>query len=160
MIGVIDSIYSGYIDSIYKSAAVELPNAYLPKMSALLLIYFAFQILRYWYLKIRVDDSPKIDTVLNYTFVALTFNSIFFALTLAGLSIFIIARPDYVQRIMAYSQSSLVILHPYIGNNKYIVLKSQHEQITSADSFERFNGEVTHLVRMHGLTLREFDPLK
>lgn len=154
----VDGIYSGYLDSIYRSAAFDLPNIYQQKIAALLLIIVGL----FW----GVSIATKYDwrSMLSKLFPATSTNVIhairvyflIVALSLLVMGMFLLSKADYVQKTILYSCRSLEILHPYIGEEKYLILKSEYHQVDSAKAFERFNSKLIALSKENKVSLPEF----
>ncbi len=166
-IELVSSIYTGYLDSIYKSSAYDVPNVYQQKVAALLLIivgvYWVVAMLREYNLwKIlshRLEENTAPITSKMYRkFFRLYFLGL--GLLLLTLGMFLISKADYIQKTIKYSYQSMDILHPYIGNQKYLYLKSEYHQVTTAEDFLRFNEKIISYAKLNGAKLPEFDAIE
>lgn len=70
-----------------------------------------------------------------------------------------VARHQATNHITTYSIQSMDILRPYIGEQKYILFRSNFLQIKSADQFERFNLSLIQEAKASGVSLPDFEPL-
>jgi len=147
-IQLVDGIYTGYLDSIYKSAAYDLPNVYQQKIAALIFIIvgatWAGSLISRsnWWQRLASylpqERRTKFSAISSAYFLGV-------ALSVFAMGIFLISKADYVQKTISYSHQSLEILHPYIGTDRYLLLKSEYYRITSASSFEKFNDQIIAL---------------
>ncbi|MEL6116877.1 hypothetical protein P0Y67_16830 [Photobacterium sp. SP02] len=162
-IRLVDGIYTGYLDSIYKSAAYDLPNIYQQKIAALILIivglvWIGTLVKNYnWWEKLIARLPEDKCSILSTTYTTLfRAYSFLIALSLFTMGMFLISKADYVQKTNAYSHQSLEILHPYVGTERYLMLKSEYYRVTSSSSFEKFNSQIKTLANKHQIMLPEF----
>lgn len=166
IIQFVNKIYSGYIDSIYKSAAFDLPNSYQVKIAALLMILFG----AYWsiiilsnfdFLKSYKSEHTSTHAE-NFSKQLYNYFQLIFllaSLTLFGMGLFMLPRTDYIQQTISYSFRSMEILRPYIGDELYLNLKSEYYRIESSKEFDSFNTQIVDLANRNNIKLPKFKKL-
>jgi hypothetical protein len=69
------------------------------------------------------------------------------------------ARNEAIQKTRSYSLISLDILHPYVGGERFIQLKSEFLQVKTSEEFYSFNKVIVHEAKINALAIPEFDPI-
>jgi hypothetical protein len=159
IVSLFSNLYSGYLDSIYVEASKNLPDIYQKKIAFLILTIFSGYLV-FVSLKYGGWQSPffkRIGVRLNRV---LPFNGLLMGFSIFIISYFALAKFDYVQEIKSYSQHSLEILRPYIGENEYLMLKSEYYQIGSSKDFFIFNDNIIEQANKHEVNLLEIDLIK
>ena len=163
----VDSINSGYLDSIYKSAAYDLPNIYQQKIVGLILvivgIYWLYSLLnKYDWCRLLPEslDKEKRTKLINQITHISRIYFLIISLFLIGFGVFLLSKSDYIQKTISYSYRSLEILRPFIGEKKYIELKSDYYQVDSSNLFTAFNLKIKLLSKQHKVKLPEFEIIK
>ena len=146
-IRLVGSIYSRYIDNLYKNASYDMPNFYQMKISGLLLFLSGGLVV---YLFFPDITGIKKEFEIGVYLVAMLFS---------GAGFFLLPRADYLQKINSYSLMSMEILRPYIGEEAYIRLRSDCFQVTSKDEFFNFNNTLKEYADKHNIQLPGFKPI-
>ncbi len=146
IVGLVSSIYGGYLDSIYESATKDIPDIYQKKIVLLIYIvlgnYLIFVSLKYgnW----RSPFFSRLSTAVSNR---LHVHGLIIGCWLLVFSFFGLSKTDYSQEIKYYSFHSMEILRPYIGENKYLSLKSSYYQIASSTQFQAFNKKLVEAAK-------------
>lgn len=151
------SIYSGYIDNLYRDALYDIPNFYQMKIAGLLFFLSGGLVV---YLFFPENGCNWLHTNLLTAFKkGLEIGFYFGAMLFSGTGVSLMSRADYLQRINAYSMKSMEILRPYIGEEAYIRLRSDCFQVTSRDGFMSFNDTLKEYADKHQIQLPGFKPI-
>jgi hypothetical protein len=150
----VSSIYSGYLDSIYVKAAKDVPDLYTLKIPLLILIIVSAIII------FEVCDKSE-NTILSH-FKELNRRTFYSwqGIVLGG-AIFVVAfysliQVDYAENVKSYSHSSMEILRPFIGDENYLILKSQYLRIKSENDFTSYRKLLIEYSEKHSIDLPDF----
>ena len=153
------NIYSGYLDAIYDSASMYIPDIYQIKISFLILIIVSLSMIFFslkngnWKFNGFININKELKQ--NFHIMGLLMGSLLFAF-----SIFTLSFKHYAYEIKQYSFHSLEVLRPYIGERKYLLLKSQYYQISSTQDFNNFNSLLIDISKEHNIELRKIELIK
>ncbi len=134
-------------DSIYQSAARDLPGLYQMKIAFIIVFLFGVFLI---YALVKDFKWYLNDGTIASKFIKL-------GIYILGLSLIIlsyanIGRTDLAQKIKSYSYHSMEILRPHIGD-KYLHLRSEYYQINTKEDFMMFNEKIMNMSEDYGVTL-------
>lgn len=156
---LVANIYSGYLDIIYQEAARDTPDIYLKKIAFQIFIIVSVYLI-FSGLKNRKWSSSvvnkKIEDLLNGMYLW----AIIIGFYILIISFFSISTFSYSSEVKSYAFHSMEILRPYVGENKYLYLKSQYYQIHSEADFLDFNEALKEESKAHSVTIPNFKPIK
>lgn len=131
---ILSFLSSTYSDSLYQSAT----HVYKTNNPSLLLIYI-ISILFFIYALNSKKDNNFINGLVKASKIYIQgWTGVVFAGSLLILSIFFVTRYDAINTIRSYSQQQMEVLRPYIGEEKYLRLRSDYLQIQNKHDFEKF----------------------
>jgi hypothetical protein len=140
-VSLISSVYTGYLDSIYVSAARELPDVYQRKIAFLIIIIVASYLI---FVSIKHGNwkSPFLNSLGIAASKILPLQGLLLGVVMLAMSYFGLAKASYSQDIKSYSFHSMEILRPYIGESDYLTLKSEYYRIENSSEFQLFNEKI------------------
>jgi hypothetical protein len=132
---LISYIYSGYYDSVYKAASSGFNDAYMIKISSLIIITTGM------FLMYRMSSVASLSMKVGF----MKFQMFITGVLILTVGYFMLARADSVQIVESYSHMSMEILRPYVGEPEYRLLKSNYYRITNEKGFLSFNKKLITL---------------
>ena len=129
---LISSIYSGYYDSVYKTASAGFNDAYMVKIASLILIISGITLM------FRMSSVAIL--IMKHGLMKL--QMFLLGVFIFTLGYFMLARADSVQIVESYSHMSMEILRPYIEEREYRLLKSQYYRVSNENDFLSFNKQL------------------
>jgi hypothetical protein len=158
VVDIISTISTTYKDNIYSAASLGFHELYALKSYVVitsfillfLLLFAAVSLLRVTGDFDSVYAKYKEKFCWTFVITVITFSLFSFVAT---------ARDEAVNNTATYAIHSINILRPRIGEQMYIEMLSDFYQIRTAQQFYTFNKILIQQSRLHGLTLRKFEPL-
>lgn len=159
---LVNLIFKTYKDGIYETASLGFHESY-----SLIWIMLVISLMPLMYIQIlrkhpvsgekrkKVDNKTADFIISNngYKFIlALT-------LTVLVLSIFIVSKVSYTNRVITYSIRSLDVVKPFVGDKKHALLLSQFYQVRDTDDYDAFHDLIKTIARENELRLPENEPL-
>lgn len=134
-------VSESYSDSIYTSAANLYPSV-TPKDAISFIFFITYSAA--FFLAIRSKRDTRIGRPM-YRGMLLAFSGWtgvgYWGIFLAIIA-FNSARTQTIQHIQSYSQSRMEIVRPYIGENRYLKLRSDYLRMESKNDFNKFLSEL------------------
>ncbi len=157
-VDLISTVSLNYKNRIYESAAKGFHEDYSLRIFSITLLLFSLFLGIYAMRKhgriYQIISQPLLNHKKGLQLAALIASVAFMYMTL-----FAVGRHDTINRITTYSMQSMEILRPHIGEQKYLLLKSEYLQIKSADEFVQFNDSIVQKAKANSLSLPDFKPL-
>lgn len=157
VVDLISNISLNYKNGIYESAAKGFHEDYSLRIFSITLLFISLFLFIYASRKHERINQLIFQPLLNHKkwlqWAALIASTAFMYLVL-----FSVGRHDAINRITTYSMQSMEILRPYIGEQKYLFLKSEYLQIKSADEFIQFNASIVEKAKENSVSLPNFKP--
>lgn len=158
LITTFSAISSSYSDAIYSSAAQLLPyysTEHLGFLITLLVISWLF------FVAIRSKKDNLIIGVLHRAIQiscggwvgVVLFGAMFIS------TLFSLARLSAVDYIRSYSHQNMEIVRPYIGERKYIQLRSKYSQIRTRGDFDKFLADLYEAAQSENIVIQQFNPI-
>ena len=140
---LISFVYSGYYDSVYRAASSDFNDAYMVKITSLIIIITGF------FVMYRMSSVASL--LMKFGFMK--FQMFIFGVLIFTFGYFMLARADSVQIVESYSHMSMEILRPYVGEPEYRLLKSNYYRITNEKGFLSFNKQLVTLSKTFNVDL-------
>ena len=158
-VGIYASVVGTYRDSIYESAAKGLHEEH--SLVVHTMIIGLLPLLYYYLLRRHPTEhhdpnepvrvfirSRKGYWLLLFLTVAITFGTSFASL-----------RFRHINETITFSLASFEIVRPFVGESKYIDLRSRYYAMRTAKEFQAIYAEITAAAKEHGRQLPDYEPL-
>jgi hypothetical protein len=146
----LSQISVGFSDSLYADAAWNFGDQSIDP-SAIHFLFFISIFLILTFFKIK---SNTFSELLNgFTQSVPYMVSIIFIFTVA---FFLISRTNSINQINRISSINMETMRPYIGEQKYLELRSDYLRIKNEAAFDRFQNKLNKYATENGLTTRAY----
>lgn len=71
--------------------------------------------------------------------------------------LFLMSKQATVEKIQSYSYKQMEVLRPYVGEQKYMQLRSAYFKMHSKEDFDRFREDLAANGKLAGITIETFD---
>ncbi|MCU7845326.1 MAG: hypothetical protein KZQ93_15965 [Candidatus Thiodiazotropha sp. (ex Monitilora ramsayi)] len=151
------SFSAGYRDAIYSQAA-DVALGLTSPLSMSLLVLVTVLLLGIYSASL-IHLSGIFDLRANGPFAKINVLMLtLFTLAMGVISLLITSQSAAMDKTSVYSVRSMEIVRPYIGEEKYFLLRSEFFSVDSADSFYDFNGRLIKNAEDAGVQLPEYKP--
>jgi len=152
----LSSISSSYATSIYTRAA-KLYGSDSPTTVGLALMLLVFSGLFFYALASKKDNLfiQILHRAIIFNFsgwVGLIYSGAFVIVLL-----FLLSTENTVQAIKNYSHRQLEIIHPYIEEHQYLLLRSQYITMRSRQDFDQFQSKLIALASEKHVSIEKFE---
>lgn len=152
----LSSISKTYSDSIYSAAS----NLYTPNSTEGLGVIILFLVSCGLF---AIAISSKKENI----FVGIFHRSLMFQFqgwfgivqsgALIVVMLFLMSKQATVEKIQSYSYKQMEVLRPYVGEQKYMQLRSAYFKMHSKEDFDRFREDLAANGKLAGITIETFD---
>ena len=157
-VDLVSTVSLRYKNGIYEAAAKGFHEDYSLRIFAIALLFLSLFFLIYAMRKHDGMNQRFIQPLLSRKGLA-QWIAVVASIAFALMVFYSVARHQATNQITTYSIQSMDILRPYIGEEKYILFRSNFLLIKSADQFERFNLSLIQEAKAGGVSLPDFEPL-
>lgn len=141
-------VSSTYADSIYHSASKVTGFAYHMKIPALIIfisgVWLANKVLMTWNKKKKAVPKKSY----RYFQGAL-------GVVLSILGYFMVAHADAVQRVQTDALTNLEIIRPYVGEQDYLILKSDFHRANNKERYDYFDKQLSNYIDIANKKFKE-----
>lgn len=150
------SISTSFSDGIYKTASnlgVTCDSG-VESLLFLSMIFFALFIYVLYTLRERNQAFRVIHKMLVLPFQGIT--GLLYVVPILIFLLIVDSRAYTIVQIQHYSTKQMEIVRPYIGENKYLVLRSQFLSMQRREDFEKFLNDLYAISKEHSINVEEF----
>lgn len=153
----LSSLSSTYSNSIYSRAA----TLYSPDNSGTLAFVIFFIVFFGWLMFALSSKKENIFVATLHNSVLLSFRG-WYGIILSGsfliVVFFMLTRQGAVHEIQIYSVKQMEILRPYIGEEKYLLLRSDYSRMKNKEDFESFLAKLNASAKSASISIETFGP--
>jgi len=155
---LINSVSLNYKNGIYEAAAKGFHEDYSHRVFLIGILLLSFFMSIYAARKHEKMNDRFLQRYLRHKEF---FQNLAVLLTFAFIvmSFYSVGRHGAINQITTYSIQSLNILRPFVGEKKYLLLKSEFFLIRSFDQFADFNSLIIREANANNLNLPVYEPL-
>lgn len=159
-IWIMSTIFSSYIDSIYRNAS----NGFHEHPSLMIFVLInLIVILAYQKLVFKHPESKRTQTKVDIFFINFIrsrrgyYTTYFISLASITFLFTSVIQIIYINKIVTYSEKSMNIVSVYIDEHERLMLKSEFASMNNVTDFKNFNQHLNRIAEKNDLGLPKID---